>query len=144
MFRQQQKIVEIKCCCSFTWNPSKNFCIYCHLTYACFCITPFATFSSPCIKFDILCSGLYFCLCLLAIHITFPGLHYSAVQCNFGTVIRFLVPFHLHIFCLAFFISNHFKFLFQLIWNLCNIGCELNVIDKCIKPMLICKFSLTT
>ena len=113
MFRLQQKIVEIKCCCSFTWNPSKNFCIYCHLTYACFCITPFATFSSPCIKFYILWSGFYFSLYLLANHITFPGLHYSALQYSFGTLIRFLVSYHLHIFCLAFFSATISNFYFS-------------------------------
>ena len=72
--------------------------------------------SSPCIQLYILCIGLYFCL--LAIHIAIPSLQYSALQYSFGTVIRFLVPVRIHIFCLAFFVNNHFEFLFQSFWNL--------------------------
>ena len=66
--------------------------------FACFCITPVGTCSSPCIKLYIRCSCLYFC----TIHISFASLQYSALQYIFGTMIRFLVPFHVHIFCLAF------------------------------------------
>ena len=117
MFRQQYKTVVLKFCCSFIKNSIKHFCIYCHLTFTCFYITPFGTCSGPCIKFYILCSCLCFCLCLLTICISF--LHCS----SFGIMIRFLVPFHVHIFCLAFFVSNHFEFLFQSFWNLYNIGC---------------------
>ena len=50
---------------------------------------------------------------LLHMHISFASLPYSALQYIFGTMIRFLVPFHVHIFCLAFFVCNHFEFLFQ-------------------------------
>ena len=99
------------------------FFIYCHLTLPCFCITPFDICSSPCIKLYILCSGFYCCLCLWAIHIAFPSLQYSVLQFSFGSIIRFLVSFHVHILCLAFFVSNHFEFLFQSFWNLYNIGC---------------------
>ena len=106
--------------------------------FACFCITPVGTCSSPCIKLYILCSCLYF----RTIHISFVGLPYSALQYSFGTMIRFLVPFHVHIFCLAFFVCNHFEFLFQSCWNLYNIACCLNVIDKWIKPMLACTLHL--
>ena len=77
--------------------------------FSCLCITPVGTCSSPCIKLYILCSCLYFC----TIHISFASLQYSALQYIFGTMIRFLVPFHVHIFCLAFFVCNHFEFLFQ-------------------------------
>ena len=111
MFRHQYEMVVLKCCCSFIYNSSMHFCIYCHLPLPCFCITLFCTCSSPCIKLYILCSGLYFCLCLLAIHITFPTLHYFVLQYSFGTVIRFLVHF-IYIFCLVFFVSNHCEFLF--------------------------------
>ena len=111
MFRQQYKIVVLKCCCSFLQNFSQKFCIYCNLSLACFCITAFGTCSSPCIKLYIPCSWLNFCL--LAIHIAIPSLQYSALHCSFGTVIRFLVPLLLHIFCQAFFISDHFELLFQ-------------------------------
>ena len=93
--------------------------------FACFCIPPVGTCSSPCIKLYILCNCLYFC----TIDINFAGLQYSTLQYVFGTMIRFLNPFHVHIFCLAFFVCNHFEFLFQL-----------NVIDKWIKPMQACKF----
>ena len=55
-------------------------------------------------------------------------------------MIRFLVPFHVHIFCLAFFVRNHFEFSFQSFWHLYNIGYSLNVVDKCIKPMLAGNF----
>ena len=97
---------------------------------------PVGTCFSPCIELHILCSCLYFCTIL----ISFASLQYSALQYIFGTMIRFLVPFHVHIFCLAFFVCNHFEFLFQSFWNLYNIGCYLNVIDKWIKPMLACQF----
>ena len=102
MFRQQYKIVVLKYCCSFIQNSSKHFCIYCHLTFACFCITPFRTCSSTCIKLYILCSCLYFCLCLLTIHICFASLQYSALQYSFGTMISFLVPFMYTFFVQAF------------------------------------------
>ena len=72
--------------------------------FACFCITPVGTCSSPCIKLYILCSCLYFC----TIHISFASLQYSPLQYIVGTMIRFLVPFHVHIFCLAFSVCNHF------------------------------------
>ena len=140
MFRQQYKIVVSKYCCSFIQNSSKHFCIYCYLPLACFCITPFGTCSSPCIKFYRLCSGLYFCLFLQAIQITFPSLQYSALQCSFCTVIRLLVPFHVHIFCLDFFVSSYFEFLVQSFRKLYYMGFQLSVIVKCIKHMLACKF----
>ena len=140
MFRQQYKIVVLKYCCRFIQNSSKHFCIYCYLPLACFCITPFGTCSSPCIKFYRLCSGLYFCFFLQAIHITFPSLQYSALQCSFCTVIRLLVPFHVHIFCLDFFVSSYFEFLVQSFRKLYYMGCQLSVIVKCIKHMLACKF----
>ena len=120
MFRQQCKIVVLKYCCSFKWNSSKHFCIYCLLTFPYFCIAPFGTCSSPCIKLHILWSCFYICLWLLIIHVSFASLQYSALQYSFGTLIRFLVPFHVHFFCLAFFDSNHFEFLFQSFWNLYN------------------------
>ena len=106
MFRQQCRIVVLKCCCSFMQNSSKHFYIYCHLPLACFCITPFGTCSKQCLKLYVLCSGLY--LCPLAIHITVPILQYFSLQLSFGTVIRLLVLFHVHIFCVAFFVSNYF------------------------------------
>ena len=73
---------------------STHFCIYCHL--ACFCITPFGTSSGLCITLNILCSGVYFCLCLLVIHITFPSLQYSALQYSFCSdyVFSFLLLTH--------------------------------------------------
>ena len=81
MFRQQYKIVVLKCCCSFIQNSIKYICIYCHLTFVCFCITPFGICSGRYIKFYILlCSCLYFCLCLLTIHISFASLQYSTLQ----------------------------------------------------------------
>ena len=70
-----------------------------------------------------LCIKLYFCLYFLAIYIIFPSFQYSALQYSFGTVIRLLVLFHVHIFCLTFFVSNYFEFLFQWFRNLYNIGC---------------------
>ena len=140
MFRQQYKIVVLKYCCRFIQNSSKHFCIYCYLPLACFCITPFGTCSSPCIKFYRLCSGLYFCFFLQVIHITFPSFQYSTLQCSFCTVIRLLVPFHVHIFCLDFFVSSYFEFLVQSFRKLYYMGCQLSVIVKCIKHMLACKF----
>ena len=77
--------------------------------FACSCITHVVTCSSPCIKLYILCS----CLCFFTIHTSFAGLQYSTLQYIFGTMIRYLVPIHVHIFCLAFFVCNHFEFLFQ-------------------------------
>ena len=91
MFSQQCKIVALKFCCSFTQNSSKHFFIYCHLPLVCFCIAPFGSCSTPCTKLYVLCNGLYFCLCLLAIHITFLSLQCSALQYSFGTVNSFLV-----------------------------------------------------
>ena len=120
MLRQQYKIVLLKCCCSFLQISRKYFCIYCHLPSACFCVTSFGTYFSPWIKLYTLCSGLCFCLCLLAINITFRNLQCSALQYSFGSnfgcnsVIKFLVPFHVHVFCLVFFVSKHFEFSFQL------------------------------
>ena len=88
----------------------------------------------------ILCSGFYFSA-FASKPFTSLFLDFSILHCiSFGTVIRFLVPFHVHIFCLVFFVSNHFEFLFQSFWNFDNIGCQLSVIGKCIKPMLACKF----
>ena len=85
--------------------------------YAC-CITHVGVCSSPCIKLYILCSCLYF----YTIHIRFASLQYSALQYIFGPMIRILVPFHVHVFCLAFLVCNYFRFLFQSLWNLYNIG----------------------
>ena len=47
---------------------------------ACFCISPVGTCSSPCIKFYILCSCLYFCI----IHISFLNSHsaFSILHCS--------------------------------------------------------------
>ena len=101
-------LVALKYCCSFIQSSSKHFCIYYHLKFACFCNTPFGTCSSPCIKLYIVCSCLQFCLCLLTIHISFASLQYSALQYSFGMIIRFLVPFHMHIFCLTFFCQQPF------------------------------------
>ena len=93
------------------------FAIYCLLTLTCFCITPFGTCSSQCIRLYILCGCLYFCLYLLTIHIGFASLQYSALQYSFGTI--FLCIF----FCLEFCVSHHFEFLFQSFWNLFKIEC---------------------
>ena len=82
-----------------------------HLPLAYFCTTPFGTCSSLYITF-LLCSGLYFCLCVLVIHDTFPVVF---------AVIRFLFPFHLHILYLTF-ASSYFEFLSKTFWNLYNIG----------------------
>ena len=79
IFREQYKTVVLKCYCSFIKNSIEHFCIYCHLTFACFCITPFGTCSGTCIKFYILCSCLYFCLGHLTIRISFVSLQYSTL-----------------------------------------------------------------
>ena len=80
--------------------------------FACFCITPVGTCSSPCIILYILCSCLYFC----TIHISLASFQYSALQYIFVTRIRFLVPFHVHIFVWPFssvtilnFYFSHFE-----------------------------------
>ena len=52
---------------------SKNLCKYCHLPIACFCTSPFGISSILWITlYLVLHRGLYFCLRLLTIHITFP------------------------------------------------------------------------
>ena len=43
MFRQQYKIVVLKCCCSFVWNSSKHFHIYCHFPWPIFVLNLFAS-----------------------------------------------------------------------------------------------------
>ena len=88
---------------------SKHFRIYCHLPLGCFCTTPFGNYRS--LHHVVLCIGLYFCLCLLAICITFPSLRCFALKHSFS-LIRFLVPFHLYVLYLAF-VSSYSKFLFQ-------------------------------
>ena len=103
--------------------------------FVCFCITPVGTCSSPCIKFYILWTCLYFC----TIRISFASLQYSALQYIFGTLITSLVPFRVHIFCLAFFVCHYFDFLIQSFWNAYN-RMLANATDKWIKPMLTCKF----
>ena len=85
------------------------------------------------------------CLYFAAVYTFAPftsvaNLQYSALQYIFDTMSTFLVPFRVHTFYLAFFVCHHFEFLFQLFWNLHNIGCQLNATDKWIKPMLACKF----
>ena len=57
---------------------------------------PVLTHASNCIYFAVAC------LCLLAIHITFPCLQYFALQYSFGPLIKFLVPLHVQIFCSLF------------------------------------------
>ena len=114
MFRQQYKIVVLKCCCSFISNSAKHFCIYCYLPLVCFCIKPFSTCRTG-IKLSILCSGLYLCPCLLAIYITFPSLRYSALHYRFDSVIRFLALFQENIFCVAFFCQQPFRIFISVI-----------------------------
>ena len=126
MFRQQYKIVVLKYCCSFIQNFSKHFCNLLPFNIHLFLPYTFWYLFQPRHQFYILRSCLYFCLCLLTIHISFASLQYSALQYSFGTI------FFVHIFYLAFFVSNHFEFLFQ--------SFQLNVVDKCIKPTLTCKF----
>ena len=102
MFRPQHKIMVLRCCCTFIQNSIKYFYIYCQLPLVCFCITPFGTCSSPCIKLYILCCGLHFWLCLLAIPIFFPSLQNSASHHIFGTVI---IGFQL-LFMYSFFVQS--------------------------------------
>ena len=76
------------------------------------------------------CSSLYITLYFVGVCIfafvsqpfTIPFLAFSVL--HWGTVltvIRFLVPFHLHILYLTL-ASSHFELLFQTFWNLYNIG----------------------
>ena len=132
MFREQYKIVVLKCCCSFIQNSSKHFCISCHLSLTCFCITPFVTCSSPCIKFYL----QWFVLLPLPLshshHFSWNSMICIAVQ--FWHSDQVLVPFHVHVFFYPFLSATITNF------TLYNIGCQLNVIGKCIKTMAACKF----
>ena len=65
----------------------------------------------------VLCSGLYFCLSLLAVQDIFPSLQCSALQCIqflqwLGTNHFHSVPFYLHILYLHF-ANSHFEFFFS-------------------------------
>ena len=99
------KVLGKTCFCFWFLNPINSYKYFIKMKsvpeiqrFAWFCISPVDTCSSPCIKLYLLCSCLYFC----TIHISFASLQYSALQYIFGTMITFLVPFHVHIFCLAF------------------------------------------
>ena len=85
-----------------------------YLPFAYFFTRLFSTCSSlePVVHNIVLCSSLYFCFCLLAIHVRF--LAFSVLPCNTGfAVISFLFLFHLQILYLTI-VSSHFAFLFQI------------------------------
>ena len=110
MFRKQSKILVLKCYCSFT----QHFILVSIFEFAVIYPEPvFAIHILVPVHHILLCNGLYFCLCLLAIYNTFPSL-FSVLNCStVFAVIMLLLPFHLHILYLIF-INNHSEFLFLL------------------------------
>ena len=92
-------------------HSNKHIWIYCHLHLAYFCITSFGTCSSLCITlYPIVVCTVAFASCPFMI----PFIDLNVLDCSTDfAVIKFLVPFYLHILYLTF-VSSHFEFLFQI------------------------------
>ena len=110
---------------------SKHFCIYCHLSLACFCATSFGTCSSLCMTLHILCRGLP----LSHSHYLFkPSIFRIAMQ--FQQSLSFQLPF-IYTYCIWLQSAAILNFYFSFVEH---TGCYLNVIGKCIKSLLACQF----
>ena len=107
-----------------------------HLSLACFCITIFSTYFSPCIKLYILCSSWYFLPLPLnhSRHFSQPSISCIAVQLPHSDQ-------DFSSFSSTHFLANHFCQQPFLIFNFYNVGCQLNVIGKCMEHMPPCKFN---
>ena len=135
MFKQQYKLLVLSCCSSFTQDYVlvRIFAftaIYTQSVFALYFLVPILACASHCIYFVVICTFAFVSQSFTLPFVAFSILHRSTVF----EVIRFSVPLNSHILYLAF-VSSHFFQIFSVILSFVQhrMGCQLNVIGKCIK-----------